>query len=107
MGRARARFPVAAADRVDGAAARKAIQQYPNPRALSGSGSRCDARRHCFGPSFENDEGRSDTLCADLIVDASGRGNLVNRVLESVGRSCPEETAIGVEITYATAVFAV
>jgi 2-polyprenyl-6-methoxyphenol hydroxylase-like FAD-dependent oxidoreductase len=56
---------------------------------------------------FENNEGRSDTLSADLIVDASGRGNLVNGVLEAVGRPRPEETAIGVEITYATAVFAV
>src|SRR5215831_12033798 len=56
---------------------------------------------------FENNEGRSETLSADLIVDASGRGNLVNRVLEAVGRPRPEETAIGVEITYATAIFAV
>jgi 2-polyprenyl-6-methoxyphenol hydroxylase-like FAD-dependent oxidoreductase len=56
---------------------------------------------------FENNEGRSETLSADLIVDASGRGNLVNRVLEAVGRPRPEETVIGVDITYATAVFAV
>ena len=55
---------------------------------------------------FEN-EGRSETLSADLIVDASGRGNLVNGVLEAVGRPRPEETAIGVDITYATAVFAI
>ena len=56
---------------------------------------------------FENNEGRSETLSADLIVEASGRGNLVNRALEAVGRCRPEETAIGVDITYATAVFAV
>jgi 2-polyprenyl-6-methoxyphenol hydroxylase-like FAD-dependent oxidoreductase len=56
---------------------------------------------------FEDNEGRSETLSADLIVEASGRGNLVNRVLEAVGRQRPEETAIGVDITYATAVFAV
>jgi 2-polyprenyl-6-methoxyphenol hydroxylase-like FAD-dependent oxidoreductase len=56
---------------------------------------------------FENNEGRSETLSADLIVDASGRGNLVNGVLEAGGRPHPEETAIGVDITYATAVFAV
>jgi 2-polyprenyl-6-methoxyphenol hydroxylase-like FAD-dependent oxidoreductase len=56
---------------------------------------------------FENNEGRSETLSADLIVDASGRGNLVNGILETVGRPHPEETAIGVDITYTTAVFAV
>jgi 2-polyprenyl-6-methoxyphenol hydroxylase-like FAD-dependent oxidoreductase len=56
---------------------------------------------------FENNEGRSETLSADLIVEASGRGNLVNGVLEAVGRPRPEETAIGVDITYTTAVFAV
>ena len=56
---------------------------------------------------FENNEGRSETLSADLIVESSGRGNLVNGVLEAVGRPHPEETAIGVNITYTTAVFAV
>ncbi|MBV8737293.1 MAG: squalene monooxygenase [Alphaproteobacteria bacterium] len=56
---------------------------------------------------FENNEGRSETLSADLIVEASGRGNLVNGVLEAIGRPRPEETAIGVDITYTTAVFAV
>jgi 2-polyprenyl-6-methoxyphenol hydroxylase-like FAD-dependent oxidoreductase len=57
------------------------------------------------GLRFENNEGRSETLSADLIVEASGRGNLVNRVLQTVGRPRPEETAIEVDITYATAVF--
>jgi 2-polyprenyl-6-methoxyphenol hydroxylase-like FAD-dependent oxidoreductase len=56
---------------------------------------------------FENSEGGSETLTADLIVEASGRGNFVNGVLRSVGRPRPEETTIGVDITYATAVFAV
>jgi 2-polyprenyl-6-methoxyphenol hydroxylase-like FAD-dependent oxidoreductase len=56
---------------------------------------------------FENSEGRSETLSADLIVDASGRGNLTFSLLEAIGRAPPEETSIGVDITYATAVFAV
>jgi 2-polyprenyl-6-methoxyphenol hydroxylase-like FAD-dependent oxidoreductase len=56
---------------------------------------------------FENNEGRSETLSADLIVEASGRGNLTLGLLESIGQAPPEETAIGVDITYATAVFAV
>ena len=56
---------------------------------------------------FENSEGRSETLPADLVVEASGRGNLTFSLLEAVGRAPPEETSIGVDITYATAVFAV
>jgi 2-polyprenyl-6-methoxyphenol hydroxylase-like FAD-dependent oxidoreductase len=54
---------------------------------------------------FENSEGRSETLSADLVVEASGRGNLTLGFLES--RLRPEETSIGVDITYATAVFAI
>ena len=38
---------------------------------------------------FENSEGGSETLTADLIVEASGRGNFVNGVLHSVGRPRP------------------
>ena len=56
---------------------------------------------------FENGDGKSETLPADLVVDASGRGNLTSAFLESVGLRQPEETVIGVDIGYATAVFAI
>ena len=56
---------------------------------------------------FENGDGRSETLPADLVVAASGRGNLTLGFLESIGRPRPQETMIGVDITYATAVFPV
>ena len=56
---------------------------------------------------FGNGEGETETLGADLIVEASGRGYLTAGFLDSIGRPQPEETAIGVDITYATAVFAV
>jgi 2-polyprenyl-6-methoxyphenol hydroxylase-like FAD-dependent oxidoreductase len=59
------------------------------------------------GIRFENRDGRSETLATDLVVEASGRGNLTLGFLESIGRPLPEETAIGVDITYATAVFAI
>jgi 2-polyprenyl-6-methoxyphenol hydroxylase-like FAD-dependent oxidoreductase len=59
------------------------------------------------GVRFENSDGRSETLVADLVVEASGRGNLTLGFLESIGRPLPEETVIGVDITYATAVFAI
>jgi 2-polyprenyl-6-methoxyphenol hydroxylase-like FAD-dependent oxidoreductase len=55
---------------------------------------------------FEND-GESETLPADLVVDASGRGNLTSELLEAIGQPMPEETVIGVDIGYATAVFAI
>jgi len=56
---------------------------------------------------YETVGGRIETLPADLVVDASGRGTLTLAVLESIGRALPEETTIGVDIGYATAVFAI
>jgi 2-polyprenyl-6-methoxyphenol hydroxylase-like FAD-dependent oxidoreductase len=49
----------------------------------------------------------SETLAADLVVEASGRGNLTLGFLEAIGRPLPEETVIGVDIGYTTAVFAI
>jgi len=56
---------------------------------------------------LENDAGRSETLAADLVVAASGRGSLTSAFLESIGWPWPDETMIGVDVTYATTVFAV
>jgi 2-polyprenyl-6-methoxyphenol hydroxylase-like FAD-dependent oxidoreductase len=56
---------------------------------------------------FENGDGKNETLAADLVVDASGRGNLTSAFLEAVGLQQPEETVIGVDIGYATAVFGI
>jgi 2-polyprenyl-6-methoxyphenol hydroxylase-like FAD-dependent oxidoreductase len=56
---------------------------------------------------FENADGKSETLPAELVVDASGRGSLTRSLLESIGQPMPEETVIGVDIGYATAVFAI
>src|SRR5262249_8565663 len=56
---------------------------------------------------FGNGEGKSETIPVDLVVDASGRGNLTSAFLESVGMRQPEETVIGVDIGYATTVFAI
>jgi 2-polyprenyl-6-methoxyphenol hydroxylase-like FAD-dependent oxidoreductase len=74
----------------------RARELVPSPNATAVSGVR-----------FENSDGRSETLVADLVVEASGRGNLTLGFLESIGRPLPEETVIGVDITYATAVFAI
>jgi 2-polyprenyl-6-methoxyphenol hydroxylase-like FAD-dependent oxidoreductase len=59
------------------------------------------------GVLFENEDGASETLLTDLVVDASGRGALTLGLLQSIGRALPKETTIGVDIGYATCVFAI
>ena len=45
------------------------------------------------------------TLPADLIIDASGNGSLTLEFLKATGRRPPEETSIGVNMRYASALF--
>lgn len=52
-------------------------------------------------------DGKSETLEADLVVDASGRGTLTLGLLKSIGWALPAETTVGVDLAYATAVFAI
>ena len=54
---------------------------------------------------YESSDGKSQTLSADLVVDASGHGGLTMALLDSIGWPVPEETLIGVDIGYATALF--
>jgi 2-polyprenyl-6-methoxyphenol hydroxylase-like FAD-dependent oxidoreductase len=56
---------------------------------------------------FDNSDGSRETLAAVLVVEASGRGNLTLGCLEALGRPLPEETIVGVDIGYTTAVFAI
>src|SRR5712692_8578514 len=49
----------------------------------------------------------SEILDADLVVDASGRGSLTLDLLASIGQPRPEESTIGVDLRYATAVFSI
>lgn len=53
----------------------------------------------------QNAHGKDETLPADLVIDASGNGNLTSALLHSLGWPLPEETSIGVDIGYATAFF--
>jgi 2-polyprenyl-6-methoxyphenol hydroxylase-like FAD-dependent oxidoreductase len=53
----------------------------------------------------ENSDGKSETLKADLVVDASGHGSLTEALLNSIGWPLPEETWIGVDLGYTTAFF--
>jgi 2-polyprenyl-6-methoxyphenol hydroxylase-like FAD-dependent oxidoreductase len=59
------------------------------------------------GIRCENDTGTSETITADLVVDASGRGALTLALLDSIGRPLPEETTIGIDLGYATCIFSI
>jgi 2-polyprenyl-6-methoxyphenol hydroxylase-like FAD-dependent oxidoreductase len=59
------------------------------------------------GVRYENDSGASGTIAADLVVDASGRGGPTLALLQSIGRPLPEETTIGIDLGYATCIFAI
>ncbi len=64
-------------------------------------------REAVTGVRYENGNGASETIAADLVVDASGRGALTLALLQSIGRPLPEETTIGIDLGYATCVFAI
>lgn len=53
----------------------------------------------------ESPDGEIETLSADLVVDASGRGVLTLAALDSMHFPRPEETEIGIDCAYSTAVF--
>jgi 2-polyprenyl-6-methoxyphenol hydroxylase-like FAD-dependent oxidoreductase len=53
----------------------------------------------------EGDDGQSERLAADLVVDASGRAAPTLDLLQALGRAPPEETVIGVDFAYSSAVF--
>jgi 2-polyprenyl-6-methoxyphenol hydroxylase-like FAD-dependent oxidoreductase len=61
--------------------------------------------RAVTGVRFANDNGANETIAADLVVDASGRGALTLALLQSISRPLPEETTIGIDLGYATCVF--
>ena len=88
---------------------RKRLGEYRNvevrescraQKFIAGSGDAAVTAVRC-----ENSDGRVETLPADLVVDASGHGSLIEALLNSLGWSFPEETWIGVDIGYATALF--
>ena len=58
-----------------------------------------------IGVQYVAADGQSETVEADLVIDASGRGTLTLGLLKSIGWALPEETTIGVDLAYATAVF--
>jgi 2-polyprenyl-6-methoxyphenol hydroxylase-like FAD-dependent oxidoreductase len=57
--------------------------------------------------SYKTREGKLEILPADLVVDASGRGKPTLDLLEATGRPMPDETVIGVDFVYSTAVYTI
>jgi 2-polyprenyl-6-methoxyphenol hydroxylase-like FAD-dependent oxidoreductase len=57
-----------------------------------------------YGVRYTQD-GDSQTLAADFVVDAGGRGSRVPRWLTDLGFKPPEETTIGVDFAYSSAKF--
>jgi len=57
------------------------------------------------GVRFDLANGQSNALRADLVVDASSRGIPTLNLLDKLGFPRPDETEIGVDIGYATAIF--
>jgi 2-polyprenyl-6-methoxyphenol hydroxylase-like FAD-dependent oxidoreductase len=89
--------------------ARRFIEQEPNIALRT----QCRVTRLLASPDgamvtgvcYDHADGDSATLPADLVIDASSRGNLTLEFLDQVGLSRPEETEIGVDLAYATARF--
>ncbi len=54
---------------------------------------------------YDDAEGSADIVEANLVVDASGRAALTLAFLESIGTAKPNETEIGIDQAYSTAIF--
>ena len=93
----------------------RAVRQRVESRATTTLRQRCRVKEVLASPDgavvtgvrCENDSGASETIAADLVVDASGRGGPTLALLQSIGRPLPEETTIGIDLGYATCVFAI
>ncbi len=93
----------------------RAVRRRVESRANTTLRQRCRVQEVLAAPNggavtgvrYENGNGASETIAADLVVDASGRGALTLALLQSIGRSLPEETTIGIDLGYASCVFAI
>jgi flavin-dependent dehydrogenase len=89
---------------------RRRVERLPNIR-VQGGYRVLDVVGHsdtgaAIGIRYRTPENNVQTLPADLIIDASGSGSLTLEFLKATGRVRPEETSIGVNMRYASALFA-
>lgn len=90
---------------------RKRLEQHANVLLLEG----CRVGAAMPAPdgakiaalTYETQDGKSETLAPDFVIDASGRGAITLDLLHATGRPLPEETVIGIDMKYATAIFAI
>jgi 2-polyprenyl-6-methoxyphenol hydroxylase-like FAD-dependent oxidoreductase len=59
------------------------------------------------GVRYETADGRQETVAADLVVDASGRGTPTLALLRSFDLPLPDEIVIGIDLHYTTTTFAI
>ncbi|MGA7125319.1 MAG: FAD-dependent monooxygenase [Chthoniobacterales bacterium] len=88
---------------------RRRVELLPNVR-VQGGYRVLDVVGHsdtgaAIGIRYRTPENNVQTLPADLIIDASGNGSLTLEFLKATGRRPPEETSIGVNMRYASALF--
>ena len=58
-----------------------------------------------IGVRFDRASGDREMLLADLVVDASSRGTVTLELLDRIAVTRPEETEIGIDLSYATTTF--
>ena len=88
---------------------RRRVFALPNVRRLddreaTGLATTPD-RARITGAATRSREGAEETLDADLVVDASGRGSRLPRWLEGLGYGRPPETVVAVDVAYAGRVY--
>jgi hypothetical protein len=61
--------------------------------------------RRAHGVVYRGGDGKTETLNCDLVIDASGRGELTLSLLDQLELPRPPVTSIGVDIAYSSAIF--
>jgi 2-polyprenyl-6-methoxyphenol hydroxylase-like FAD-dependent oxidoreductase len=88
---------------------RRRVEQEPNiefrPRTSVTDLIASPDKGSVAGVRFEDTRGAPESLAADLVVDASGRGSPTLGFLETIGSAKPAAIEIGIDQAYATAIF--
>jgi 2-polyprenyl-6-methoxyphenol hydroxylase-like FAD-dependent oxidoreductase len=92
------------------AAVRRRVRELPNLRILDGHDAvapvASEDRARVIGLTVRRRDGQAEeTLPAELLVDASGRGSSAPSWLESLGLGRPAETAVRVRVGYTTRIY--
>ena len=89
--------------------ARRLVEQQSNisvkPRCRVTQFLGSPDRSRVTGVRYNDEGGRGIEVAADFIVDASSRGALTVELLDKLGLPTPQETEIGIDLRYATAMF--